>query len=75
LHPDATAASVRIRNGTPLVTVGPFAEPTEQLGGFFLIDVPNLDDAIATLHPGATVGSVEVRQVVDLASLPERNMS
>src|SRR5579859_8134393 len=47
LHPTATATSVRIRDGKRLVTDGPFAETKEQLGGFYLIDVPSLDEAIA----------------------------
>src|SRR5262245_14328891 len=47
LHPVATATSVRVRDGKRLVTDGPFAETREVLGGFYLIDVPTLDDAIA----------------------------
>lgn len=75
LHPVATAASVRVRNGKPLVTTGPFAETTEQLGGFFLIDVPNLDEAIAVASrlPGAKKGTVEVRPVFSLDGLPQEN--
>lgn len=72
LHPVATAASVRVRNGQSLVTTGPFAETTEQLGGFFLIDVPNLDEAIAVAArlPAAKKGTVEVRPVFHLDGLP-----
>ncbi len=72
LHPVATAASVRVRNGQSLVTTGPFAETTEQLGGFFLIDVPNLDDAIAvaTRLPSAKKGVIEIRPVYHLEGLP-----
>ncbi len=72
LHPVATAASVRVRNGQSLVTAGPFAETTEQLGGFFLVDVPNLDDAIAiaTQLPAAKKGTIEIRPVFHLADLP-----
>ncbi len=72
LHPVATAASVRVRNGQSLVTTGPFAETTEQLGGYFLIDVPNLDDAIAVASrlPAAKKGTVEVRPVFHLVGLP-----
>ena len=72
LHPVATAASVRVRNGQTLVTTGPFAETTEQLGGFFLIDVPNLDDAIAvaTRLPAAKKGTVEIRPIYYLEGLP-----
>ncbi len=72
LHPVATAASVRVRNGTPLITAGPFAETTEQLGGFFLIDVANLDEAMATALrlPSAQKGTVEIRPVAHLEGLP-----
>ncbi len=72
LHPVATATSVRVRNGERLVTDGPFAETKEQLGGFYLIDVPNLDEAIAIAarHPGARLGTVEVRPLLELAGLP-----
>lgn len=73
LHPVATATSVRVREGKPLVTDGPFAETREQLGGFFLINAPNLDDAIAIAAqvPGARVGTVEIRPVIEVAGLPE----
>jgi hypothetical protein len=73
LHPVATATSVRIRNDRRLVTDGPFTETHEQLGGFFLIDAPNLDEAIAIAArlPGARKGTVEVRPVLELAGLPD----
>src|SRR5580704_7821591 len=63
LHPVATATCVRVRNGNRLMTDGPFAETTEQLGGYFLIDVANLDEAIAVAGriPAASKGTVEVR--------------
>jgi hypothetical protein len=72
LHPVSTATSVRVRNGKPLVTDGPFAETREQLGGYFLIDARNLDEAIATAAriPGARVGTVEIRPVLEVAGLP-----
>ncbi|MCA9164137.1 MAG: YciI family protein, partial [Planctomycetales bacterium] len=72
LHPVATAASVRVRQGQPIVTAGPFAETVEQLGGFFLIDVPHLDEAIAIAGrlPAAKKGTVEVRPVASLEGLP-----
>jgi len=72
LHPVATATSVRVRDGRRLVTDGPFAETREQLGGFFLIDAVNLDEAIdiAGRIPGAKKGTVEVRPVLELAGLP-----
>jgi hypothetical protein len=74
LHPISTATSVRVRDGKPLVTDGPFAETREQLGGFFLIDAQNLDDAIAIASqiPGAQVGTVEIRPVIEVAGLPEK---
>ena len=77
LHPVATATSVRVRHGKRLVTDGPFAETSEQLGGFFLIDAPNLDDAIAIAAriPGAAKGTVEVRPVYELPGLPRANES
>ena len=73
LHPVATATSVRIRNDRRLVTDGPFAETHEQLGGFFLIEAGDLDEAIAIAArlPGARKGTVEVRPVLELAGLPE----
>jgi len=74
LYPTSTATSVRIREGRSLVTDGPFAETREQLGGYFLIDVPNLDEAIrvAARIPGAKKGTVEIRPVLELAGLPHR---
>lgn len=72
LQPVSTATSVRVRNGKPLVTDGPFAETREILGGFYLIDVDCLDDAIAVAarHPGARLGTVEVRPVMEIPGLP-----
>src|SRR3712207_8754279 len=63
LHPVATATSVRVRDGKRLVTDGPFAETREQLGGYFLVDASDLDEAIdiAGRIPGARVGTVEIR--------------
>jgi hypothetical protein len=74
LHPVATAASVRVREGKSLVTDGPFAETREQLGGFFLINAQDRDEAIAIASqiPGARVGTVEIRPVLEVANLPER---
>jgi hypothetical protein len=73
LHPISTATSVRVRNGKSLITDGPFAETREVLGGFYLIDVKDLNEAIAIAgrHPGARVGTVEVRPVIELAGLPK----
>jgi len=75
LHPVATATSVRIRDGKRLVTDGPFAETNEQLGGFFLIEAKDLDEALAVAArvPGARKGTVEVRPVLELPNLPQRN--
>src|SRR5882762_10492331 len=72
LHPVAAATSVRIRDGRRLVTDGPFAETHEQLGGFFLIETKDLDEAIgiAARIPGARKGTVEVRPVLELSGLP-----
>lgn len=77
LHPVATATSVRVRDGRRLVTDGPFAETREQLGGYFLIDAPDLDHAIdvAARIPGARKGTVEIRPVLELAGLPEMQTS
>ena len=73
LHPVATATSVRVREGKRLVTDGPFAETREQLGGFFLINARDLDEAIsiAARIPGVHVGTVEIRPVIEVANLPE----
>jgi hypothetical protein len=77
LHPVATATSVRIRDGKRLVTDGPFAETREVLGGFYLIDVDNLDEAIAIAaqHPGARLGTVEIRPVLEIPGLPAGRLS
>jgi hypothetical protein len=69
LQPTATATSVRVRNGKISTTDGPYAETKEQLGGFYLIDAKDLNDAIqvAAKIPGARDGTVEVRPVVDFS--------
>ncbi len=66
LHPTATAQTVRVRDDEPLVTDGPFAETKEQLGGFYLIDVPSREEALrwAAKIPSAPYGPVEVREVM-----------
>ena len=71
LHPVSTATTVRIRDGKRLVTDGPFAETREQLGGYFLVDAKDLDEAleIAAQIPGARFGTVEVRPVIDLSGI------
>src|SRR6266567_1119918 len=72
LHPVSTATSVRVRDGKRLVTDGPFAETREQLGGYFLIDAHDLDEAIgiAGRIPGARKGTVEIRPVIEVEGLP-----
>lgn len=66
LQPTQTAATVRVRNGKPLSTDGPFAETKEQLGGYYLVEANNRDEAIAMAAkiPGARFGSVEVRPIM-----------
>jgi hypothetical protein len=68
----ALATSVQVRDGKRLVTDGPFAETREQLGGYFLIDAKNLDEAIeiAGQIPGAKKGTVEIRPIVEVENLP-----
>lgn len=65
LRPVSDATTVRVRNGEVLLSDGPFAESKEQVGGFDLIEVANLDEAIelAARHPNAKVGSVEIRPI------------
>jgi len=72
LQPTSMATSVRVREGKRLVTDGPFAETREQLGGYFLIEAKNLDEAIAVAEriPMARKGAVEVRPVIELPGLP-----
>ena len=69
----ATATSVRVRGGKRMVTDGPFAETAEQLGGYFLIEAADLDQAIdiASRIPGAAKGTVEVRPIIELPGLPK----
>ena len=75
LHPVATATSVRVRNGKRLVTDGPFAETREQLGGYYLIEAPNLDEAmnIAERIPVAKHGTIEIRPMLEITGLPSSN--
>lgn len=75
LHSTATATSLRVRNGKRLVTDGPFAETREQLGGFYLIEAPNLDEAmsIAERIPVAKIGTIEIRPVLEITGLPSSN--
>lgn len=68
------ATSVRVREGRRLVTDGPFAETREQLGGYFLVEAGDLDEAIeiAAKIPGARWGTIEIRPVVEMAGLPRK---
>jgi hypothetical protein len=77
LQPVSTATSVRVRDGKRLVIDGPFAETREQLGGFFLVDAKDLDEAleIAARIPAARKGTVEVRPVVEIRGLPANESS
>ena len=72
LHPTSTATSVQVRDGKRLVTDGPFAETREQLGGYFVIDANDLDEAIgiAARIPMARQGTVEVRPMIEIPDLP-----
>lgn len=74
LHPTATATTIRTKDGKRIVTDGPFAETREQLGGYFLIDVPNLDDAIKIANevPAGRWGTVEIRPVIHVNGLPAK---
>jgi hypothetical protein len=74
LYPTTTATSVRIREGRRLVTDGPFAETREQLGGYYLIEAKDLDEAIAVAArvPLARLGTIEVRPVIEIPGLPAR---
>src|SRR5262249_2783094 len=67
LHPTSAASSVRVREGKRLVTDGPFAETREQLGGYYLVNAANLDEALslAARIPSARVGTIEVRPLVE----------
>ena len=77
LHPVSTATSVRVREGRSLVTDGPFAETREQLGGFYIIDANDLDEAIAVAAriPPARKGTIEIRPVMEIPGLPEEEPS
>jgi hypothetical protein len=72
LHPTSTATSIRVREGKRVVTDGPFAETREQLGGYYLIDAANLDEAIGIAEriPVARWGTIEIRPVMEISGLP-----
>lgn len=71
LEPTSTATCVRIRNGDRTVTDGPFAETKEQLGGFYLLDCADMDEALdwAAKIPTAKTGTIEIRPVMDVSAL------
>jgi hypothetical protein len=71
----ATATSLKVRDGRRMVTDGPFAETREQLGGYFMVEAKDLDEAIkiAEQIPAAKWGTVEIRPVVELPHLPTNN--
>jgi hypothetical protein len=68
LQPSSTATTVRVREGKTLTTDGPYAETREQLGGYYLVEAKDLDEAlkIAARIPGARTGSIEVRPIMQL---------
>lgn len=68
LQPTSKATTVRVREGKQLVTDGPFAETREQLGGYYLVEAADLDEAIALAAriPGARTGSIEIRPIWQL---------
>ena len=72
LHPSSSATCVRVRDGKRLVTDGPFAETREQLGGYFIVDVRDLDEAIeiAGRLPSARQGTIEIRPILEIPGLP-----
>ena len=74
LHPSSETQCVRVREGKSMITDGPFAETREQLGGYFLVDAKDREEAmeIAARIPGARIGVVEVRQVTEVEGLPDR---
>ena len=71
LHPTSTATTIRIREGKLTTTDGPFAETREQLGGYYVLDCANLDEAIqwASKIPHAKYGSIEVRPILDFSQV------
>jgi hypothetical protein len=73
LQPTSTATSVRMTDAKPVVTDGPFAETKEQLGGYYILDVANLDEAIeaGARCPGATYGTIELRPIQEFPDQPQ----
>ena len=77
LYATSTAVTVRMRNASPMITDGPFAETREQLAGFYLVDAADIDEAVAIAEriPGARRGAVEVRPIVDLPELALKSIA
>ena len=75
LHPTSETRCVRVRDGKRMVTDGPFAETREQMGGYFLVDAKDVNEAIeiAGRIPGARIGTVEVRRVTEVEGLPRQS--
>ena len=75
LHPTSETTCVQVRDGKRIVTDGPFAETREQIGGYFLVDAKDLNEAIgiAARIPGARIGTVEIRPLTEVAGLPMLN--
>ncbi|HXT64726.1 MAG TPA: YciI family protein [Pyrinomonadaceae bacterium] len=73
LHSVSTATSVRMREGKRLVTDGPFAETREQLGGYYIVEAKDLDEAMAIAEriPPAKYGTIEIRPMLEIAGLPQ----
>lgn len=73
LHPTSAATSIRVRDGRRMVTDGPFAETREQLGGYYVVEAGDLDEAmgIAERIPVARMGTIEIRPVLEIPGLPE----
>lgn len=75
LYPTATSTTIRLQNGKPIATDGPFAETKEQLGGYYMIDCQNLDEAISWSNKLATVcngmkdASIEIRPILEIADM------
>ena len=76
LQPTATATTVRVQDGQTISTDGPFAETKEALGGFYLVEAADLDEAIryAAMIPGATHGSVEIRPIWEVPSMDDARL-
>ena len=77
LHPTAEASTVRVRDGQTLVTDGPFAETTEVLGGYYVIEVPDVETARewAAKIPNVHYGSIEVREIMAFDDAPQESAS